>query len=86
MNSIQAHLIWYGLEFDEDDTRDELEARLWEAMSSRPPPTLPDEIFEAEAEMRQMWIDSAAVEHDRYVLHLFVKFCCLISPPHSLES
>lgn len=65
MNSIQAHLTWYGLGFAEDDTRDELEARLWEAMSSRPPPTLPDEIFEAEAEIRQMWIDSAAVEKER---------------------
>jgi hypothetical protein len=64
MNSIQAHLTWYGFEFAEDDTRDDLEARLWEAMSSRPPPTLPDEIFEAEAEMRQMWIDSAAVEQE----------------------
>ncbi|KIM35559.1 hypothetical protein M413DRAFT_14485 [Hebeloma cylindrosporum] len=49
-----AHLTWYGLEYAEDDTRDELETRLWEAMSSHPPPTLPDEVFEAEAEMRQI--------------------------------
>ncbi|KIM35555.1 hypothetical protein M413DRAFT_347678 [Hebeloma cylindrosporum] len=61
----QAHLTWYGLEYHKDDTRDELETRLWEAMSSRPPPTLPVEMFGAEAEMRQLWIDSASDEKDR---------------------
>ncbi|KDR79592.1 hypothetical protein GALMADRAFT_243691 [Galerina marginata CBS 339.88] len=68
----QAHLIWYGLEFAGDDSRDELEAKLWDAMSARPLPTLPDETFKAEEEMREMWVNSAAVEHDR-VLNLLLQ-------------
>ena len=56
----KAHLTWYGFEYDEEDSREELEEQLWEAMTARPPPSLPQDMFEIEAHMRQMWLSSAA--------------------------
>ena len=68
----KAHLTWYGFEYNEDDTREELEEQLWEAMTARPPPSLPQEIFEVEARMRQMWLNAAA---DHQELWVFLSQC-----------
>jgi len=63
----KAHLTWYGFEYNEDDTRKELEEQLWEAMTARPPPSLPAEIFAIEAYMRQMWLNAAAEHQELWV-------------------
>ncbi|PPQ76459.1 hypothetical protein CVT26_012895, partial [Gymnopilus dilepis] len=55
----KAHLTWYGIEYDENDSRQELEEKLWNAMSARPPPTLPQEIFDIEAVMRERWMNAS---------------------------
>jgi hypothetical protein len=62
----QAHLTWYGVEYHPNDNRDELENLLWQAMSTRPPPTLDPEVYVIDEEMRQRWIDATAVEQERY--------------------
>ena len=58
-------MTWYGIEFTYDDTREELEEKLWDAMSARTLPSLPQEIFDVEKVMRQRWMDAASAEQQR---------------------
>jgi hypothetical protein len=60
-------LSWYGVEWNEDDSRDDLEDCLWDVMSTRPPPELANAIYEIEAGMRQRWSDASVAEQVRYV-------------------
>ncbi|KAF9073222.1 hypothetical protein BDP27DRAFT_1360430 [Rhodocollybia butyracea] len=52
-------------EYSDSDDRDELEDKLFTAMSARPPPQIPNHIYEIEAEMRRLWIEAAAGERVR---------------------
>lgn len=58
-------MTWYGIEFTYDDTKEELEEKLWDAMSARPLPSLPQEIFDVEKVMRQRWLHAASAEQQR---------------------
>lgn len=58
-------MTWYGIEFTYDDTREKLEDKLWDAMSARPLPSLPQELFDVEEVMRQRWLDAASAEQQR---------------------
>jgi hypothetical protein len=62
---LQAHLTWYGVEYYSDDSKQELEQLLWDALSTRPPPSLDNAIFEVEAEMRQRFSEATRVEQER---------------------
>ncbi|PPQ76493.1 hypothetical protein CVT26_012359 [Gymnopilus dilepis] len=60
-----AHLTWYGLTYEETDTVQELEENLLQAMSVRPPPVLPPEIYAVEEDMRTQWLGAASAHQDR---------------------
>lgn len=71
MSNLQAHLTWYGVEYSNENTRDELEDLLSKAMSTRPPPGLPEAIYVKEAEMRQLYLATSFQRQQEYV-SLFV--------------
>ena len=62
--------MWYGIGFHEHESVDELEDRLWVAMSSNPPPTIYAGLSQVDAIMRQKWLVAAAEEQARYVSFL----------------
>ncbi|KDQ11450.1 hypothetical protein BOTBODRAFT_189826 [Botryobasidium botryosum FD-172 SS1] len=63
----QAHLTWYGIEYHPSDNREQLENRLWETLSTLPPPALSPHIYEIEAQMRQQWLDETSLEQARMI-------------------